>query len=255
MSDHLFVNKIAAALLASALGFIGINKIAAAAMHSDAPEAPAYSIAAAEVVEHEEAPAPFPSAAFIAAMDVTKGAKVFKKCTSCHNATDGGKNGTGPALWNVVGRATANVDGFSYSSGMSTLGGTWGYEELDAFLTKPKAFVPKTKMAFNGLKKEGDRAALIAFLRAQSSTPFAMPVEAALPVVEGAGIEIAHDVVEGAQDMVEGTVDGAHESIETVVEGAHKAVEGAVKDTHDKVEDVVKDVHDKVEEHKPEGGH
>lgn len=250
MSDHLFVNKIAAALLASALGFIGINKISAAAMNTDTVEVPAYSIAAAVVVEHEEAPAPFPSADFIAAMDVTKGAKVFKKCTSCHNATDGGKNGTGPALWNVVGRPVGKSDGFSYSSGMASLGGTWGYEELDAFLTKPKNFVPKTKMAFNGIKKEGDRAALIAFLRAQSSAPIAMPVEAALPVVEA-----VHDVVEGAQDMVEGAVEGTHETVEAVLDDAHKAVEGAANDMHDKVEEIVKEVQDKVEEHKPEGGH
>lgn len=227
MSDHLLVNKFAAAALAAALGFIGITKISDAAVHSDIPEVPAYRIAVLEAGPVEEVEAPFPSAAFIAAMDPVKGAKVFKKCTSCHNATDGGKNGTGPALWSVLGRTTANVDGFSYSSGMTSLGGTWGYEELNAFLTKPKDFVPKTKMAFIGLKKEADRAALIAFLRQQSSTQIAMPVEAALPVVEG-----------------------AHE----MVEGTHDVVDGIVEDMHDTVKEVIKEM-PKVEEHKTEGGH
>lgn len=216
MSD-LFANKIAAALLASALGFIGINKIAGAVVQADIPAVPAYRIAVIEDTGHaEELPLPFPSAAFIAALDPAKGEKVFKKCTSCHNANDGGKNGTGPALWNVVGRATGSVDGFSYSTGMTALGGTWGYEELDKFLAKPKDFVPKTKMAFIGLKKESDRAALIAFLRLRSSAPIEAPIEAA-PLPEH---DMAEDMVE---EVVENLTPDTHVEIpaETPVEETH----------------------------------
>ncbi|MBL4870268.1 MAG: hypothetical protein JKX72_04880, partial [Robiginitomaculum sp.] len=46
MSD-LFVNKIAAALLASALGVIGIQKFANVVVHADIPAVPAYQLAAA----------------------------------------------------------------------------------------------------------------------------------------------------------------------------------------------------------------
>jgi cytochrome c len=40
----------------------------------------------------------------------------------------------------------------------------WSVEALDAFLAKPKEMFPKTRMSFRGLKKEKDRANLIAFL-------------------------------------------------------------------------------------------
>jgi cytochrome c len=35
---------------------------------------------------------------------------------------------------------------------------------LDAYLTKPKTYIKGTKMSFAGLKKEGDRANVIAYL-------------------------------------------------------------------------------------------
>jgi len=95
--------------------------------------------------------------------DAAKGEKVFKKCKACHK-TGEGENATGPSLYQVVGRKVASIQGFGYSSGMSNLGGTWTPEHLDAFLTKPKDLVPDTKMSFAGLKKEQDRADLIAYL-------------------------------------------------------------------------------------------
>lgn len=170
--SNLFGNKVAAALLASALGVIGIQKFANVAVHADIPAVPAYQLAVVATTEvtHVE-PAPFPSELWVTSQDAVKGAKVFKKCTSCHNANNGGKNGTGPALWNILGRSIGTTDGFKYSTNMAAKGGTWGYEELDAFLAKPKDYIPKTKMAFNGLKKEKDRAALIEFLRLQADSP------------------------------------------------------------------------------------
>ena len=43
--------------------------------------------------------------------------------------------------------------------------GNWNEENLDAWLKKPKDLVRKTKMIFPGLKKEADRADLIAYLK------------------------------------------------------------------------------------------
>ncbi len=112
-------------------------------------------------------------------VDLAAGEKVFKACKACHNADKGGKNGTGPNLWSVVGRPAASVDGFAYSDGMKARAGQpWDAASLDAFLTNPKDFVPATKMAFAGVKKAEDRASLIAWLGQQSDTPAALTVAA-----------------------------------------------------------------------------
>ena len=58
---------------------------------------------------------------------------------------------------------------------MAAKGGKWDYASLAEFLYKPKAWMKGTKMAFAGLKKASDRAAIIAYLRAQDDTPEALP--------------------------------------------------------------------------------
>lgn len=99
----------------------------------------------------------------MAAADVGKGAKVFKKCAACHKLEEG-VNSTGPSLYGVVGRDMAAEAGFGYSGALTALGGNWSAEELDAFLTKPSAYASGTTMSFNGLKKQKDRVNLIAYL-------------------------------------------------------------------------------------------
>ena len=42
---------------------------------------------------------------------------------------------------------------------------------LDEFLAAPKKFLPGTKMVFAGLKKDEDRANLLAYLRTLSNDP------------------------------------------------------------------------------------
>ena len=98
--------------------------------------------------------------------DAAAGEKVFKKCKACHTLEEG-KNRVGPSLAGVVGRAAGTVEGYKYSKAMKESGLTWDEATLDTFLTKPKDLVKKTKMAFAGLKKEEDRANVIAYLKAQ----------------------------------------------------------------------------------------
>lgn len=189
MSD-LFFNKIAAAVLASALGFIGINKIASAMVHSTPNSAESFAyLPEMEPVNaggETAAPEPFPQAEWLANMDAVRGAKVFAKCKSCHTVSPDGKNGTGPGLYGVVGRAAAGHASFGkYSGAMKNSGITWNYEELDAYLTKPAKYIPKNAMLFNGLKKAKDRAALIEYLRLQADTPLPQ-LSAAMPDMEQA---------------------------------------------------------------------
>lgn len=102
-------------------------------------------------------------AAMVAAGDAGAGEKVFSKCKACHK-TEAGKNATGPTMFGIVGRDIGSVEGFGYSSGMESHGGQWTVENLNTFLTRPKAMIADTKMSFSGLKKDGDRADLIAYL-------------------------------------------------------------------------------------------
>ncbi|MCR8726198.1 c-type cytochrome [Frigidibacter sp. ROC022] len=123
-----------------------------------------------------EPPAPEPEpVALVEAPDpalVEKGAKVFKKCAACHKIGDGAKNGVGPALTGVFGRQAATADGFKkYSNPMKEAGEAglvWDHDNLDAYLADPRAFLPKNRMAFAGLRKDADRAAVIAYLQSFS---------------------------------------------------------------------------------------
>lgn len=99
--------------------------------------------------------------------DATRGAKVAKKCASCHNIAKGAAAKVGPNLYAVVGRAKGSMAGFSYSEGMKGKGGSWDRDSLNQFLTKPKEYIAGTKMAFAGLKKPQDRADVILFLESQ----------------------------------------------------------------------------------------
>ncbi|MEO1490620.1 MAG: c-type cytochrome [Pseudomonadota bacterium] len=139
-------------------------KITARAMVLDVTPETEGADLADEVVEVAAAPA------FDAEL-AGAGEKVFKKCKACHQVGEGAKNKVGPHLNGIVGAALGARDGFRYSKALTARAGegaVWDEAALDAFLTKPKAWLKGTKMAFAGLKKETDRAALIEYLKSQS---------------------------------------------------------------------------------------
>jgi len=284
MAGDLTFNKYAAAVLATALGFMIIKEVSHGMMHVDKPKGLAYC---GECVVEEDTgvkdkPLPFPQADWIAAMDVEKGKKYFQACSTCHTVNQGGDNLQGPNLWNVVGRKAGSID-YSYSSGMAGMGIDWGYEELDKFLTRPAKYVKGTKMGYGGEKKPLKRAALIAYLRSLSDTPAAMPVAAAAPSaapadnVEGISVPADGDapmavegglqdkIESGAETVVEKVTDGAEAAMEKtadvagdikdgagavadkVAEGAGEAVD-AVKDGAETVKDGAKDLLDKAKD-------
>ncbi len=98
--------------------------------------------------------------------DLDRGAKIFKKCATCHTIGKGEAAKIGPNLFGVVGRKRAATS-FAYSDAMRAKGGSWDVESIGQFITKPKDFVLGTKMAFPGLKKPQDRADVIMFLQKQ----------------------------------------------------------------------------------------
>ena len=102
--------------------------------------------------------------------DAAKGEKLFKKCLACHVATEP-VNKVGPHLHGLIGRKAASVEGYRYSAAMLKKGEEgliWDEATLSAYLPKPMAFVPGTKMAFAGLKKPEEIADLIAYLTTET---------------------------------------------------------------------------------------
>lgn len=126
-----------------------------------------------------------PVLAMIADADVARGQKVSKACAACHTFDNGGANGVGPNMWNIIGRAKDSVGGFTYSGTLKEQGGnTWTYAELNKFLWKPKKYAPGTKMNYIGLKKPEDRAAMIAWLRTLAPSPKPLPSTAEIAAEE-----------------------------------------------------------------------
>ena len=99
--------------------------------------------------------------------DAAKGEKVFAKCKACHVA-DAETNKVGPHLKGVIGRNVASVPEYKYSAAMleyAKANPVWTDELFLTYIENPKASVPKTKMVFPGLKKEEDRADILAYLK------------------------------------------------------------------------------------------
>lgn len=100
--------------------------------------------------------------------DANRGAKIFKKCASCHNVGKNEGSKVGPALYGVVGRLKGIYPGFNYSDALKAKGGIWDRDAINQFITKPKNYISGTKMAFGGLKKPQDRADVILYLEQQT---------------------------------------------------------------------------------------
>lgn len=94
------------------------------------------------------------------------GQKVFQRCAACHTVDEGGKNKVGPNLWGIFGSTagTRNI-GYKFSDAMKESGIVWDEAAMSAYLENPRKAVPKTRMAFPGLKKPGQRDNVIAYLK------------------------------------------------------------------------------------------
>lgn len=96
--------------------------------------------------------------------DAAAGEAAFAQCKACHSMEEG-KAGIGPSLHKVVGRPAGSVAGFAYSPAMKSSGLTWSEDRIFAYLEKPQATVPGTKMSFAGYPDAQKRADVIAWIK------------------------------------------------------------------------------------------
>jgi cytochrome c len=175
--DSFTFNKIAGAVLGTCLVGMGLGIVGQAIYEPGAPSKPGYALpepAPEAVVEAKKAPE-VPLPILLAKADVKKGEADAKVCGACHNFAEGAGSKVGPDLWDVVDRDKGSVAGFDYSAGLKGKGGKWTFADLNAWLTKPAAYIPGTKMGYAGEDSPEKRADIIAYLDSLAKKPVPLP--------------------------------------------------------------------------------
>jgi cytochrome c len=182
--DSFELNKILGAILGTCLVLLSLNIAAGAIFAPHKAAKPGYNIVVPEHPTQEAKPGqpeePFVN--LLASADVKKGENSAKKCVACHTFQQGGPNLVGPNLWGIVNRPKHAIANFNYTPAMRSQTGNWTIDELNVYLTNPRAMVPGTAMAaFPGLPKGQERADVIAYLNSLSDKPAPLPKAAAAP--------------------------------------------------------------------------
>ncbi len=174
------MNKIIVSIVLTLILVMGINKISDVIYSVEKPEKSAYQVASVSNTNDSTSVASTENTStgdvmtLFASVSLSDGEKIFKKCAACHSIAKGGANKIGPALYNVIGRQAGSLPDYKYSKGMIAYAKKWTPQEMDGFLENPKGWVKGTKMAYAGLKKPEERAALILFLNKNSDSPLSL---------------------------------------------------------------------------------
>ncbi|MGY6551217.1 MAG: c-type cytochrome [Erythrobacter sp.] len=180
-SGDLFNTVAGWVLFAAGLG-LGFSILADKYFGGSSPDRPAQLGYVIEVAEQASSgPAEMSFAEALTLVSADDGERVWAKCQSCHSINAGGANGVGPNLHGIMGAQVAAVSGFNYSSALGGLGGAWDWDRMNQWLKNPRGYVDGTKMAFAGLSKIEDRAAVALFMNANGSN---IPLPAFTPATE-----------------------------------------------------------------------
>ncbi|MEM7641176.1 MAG: c-type cytochrome [Pseudomonadota bacterium] len=158
--------SICAALLVFLLGAWGAESLYHVGSHGHDDEHTAGFVIAVDDGEEAEAVDDEPDVPFeeiYAVASAEAGERLWRQCSACHRLEDGA-NGTGPYLYNVVGREKHAAEGYAYSDALLSQDGAWTPENISAFIENPSEYAPGTKMAYRGMDDVEDRASLIAYI-------------------------------------------------------------------------------------------
>ena len=132
--------------------------------------------------------------------DAGSGKALFAQCKRCHQVGSGAAHRIGPHLNDVFGRAAGSLENFRYSQAMTEAGDgglVWSEATLDQFLTDPHAFVPGSRMNFDGMEGADDRAALVAWLQGFSGASSDLPPAEPTATPEEYGLDPQILAIEG----------------------------------------------------------
>lgn len=117
------------------------------------------------------AQAPIRSSIEVSSAEYKRGKLLYIQCRACHDLQPSEIEKIGPNLANLMGRKAAADPAFDYSPALQAAAGklVWDRATLDRWIEKPAAVVPGNTMAFAGVSNPADRAALLAYLEAETS--------------------------------------------------------------------------------------
>ena len=104
----------------------------------------------------------------IAAANPKRGQLLYLQCKACHDVEAGIPHKVGPNLNGIFGRTAGTAPGFKFTDAMAKSGIVWTPATMDTWLKQPGAMIPGNGMAFPGIAADDDRAAVIAYMLANT---------------------------------------------------------------------------------------
>lgn len=112
-----------------------------------------------------------PKSVDVTSPEYKRGRLLFIQCRACHDLQPTDVEKIGPNLAGLMGRKAAADAVFAYSPALQAAASklVWDKATLDRWIEKPAAVIPGNTMAFAGISNPADRAALLAYLEAETS--------------------------------------------------------------------------------------
>jgi cytochrome c len=97
---------------------------------------------------------------------VARGEQLYhERCGACHSLDE---HGAGPKHRSLIGRRAGTQPGFEYSAALVASNVVWSAQTLERWIADPNALVPGNKMIVQLANDAADRAAIVAYLVANS---------------------------------------------------------------------------------------